>query len=184
MRYHAKNSLLYLFLSLMVAWCGPAVSAEPEVPKGIIKLDGREAPALQLEDMDGNAYDIRDSRGRWVFVHFWASWCGPCRREMPTVQRMASKLDGLPIEFVLVNTAETDDEVFGFLGIVAPEMPTLMDRDGKVTERWQPRGLPASFFVSPQGTLEYIALGGRKWDEAPFLTFVKQLVASPAKSED
>lgn len=171
------------FVALVMLWVTVLYSvvtlAEPNIPKGIIKLDGRPAPALHLQDMDGNTYDIRDSRGQWVFVHFWASWCGPCRREMPTVQRMASKLEHQPVKFVLVNTSETDDTVFNFLGIVAPDMSTLMDRDGRVTERWQPRGLPASFFVSPRGTLEYIALGGRKWDQSPLLDFVKQVITTP-----
>lgn len=154
------------------------VSAETSIPEGIIKLDGRSAPELKLDDVDGNTYDIHQSRGKWVFVHFWAAWCGPCRREMPTVQRMTAQLSDSPIDIVLVNTAETDDTVFNFLGVVAPELTTLMDRDGLVTERWQPRGLPASFFVNPEGKLEYIALGGRQWDKPKYLNFVKGLINS------
>lgn len=150
--------------------------AESGIPEGIIKLGGSAAPALELEDIDGNPYNISQSRGNWVFVHFWAAWCGPCRREMPTVQRMVQQLTDSPIDIVLVNTAESDDVVFNFLGVVAPELPTLMDRDGLVTERWQPRGLPASFFVNPEGKLEYIALGGREWDKPKYLDFVKALL--------
>ncbi|WP_455221035.1 TlpA family protein disulfide reductase [Kaarinaea lacus] len=150
--------------------------AEIKMPEGIIKLDGSKAPELILEDVDGNTYNITQSRGKWLIVHFWASWCGPCRREMPTVQRMTEQLADSPIDIMLVNTAETDDVVFNFLGVVAPELSTLMDRDGLVTERWQPRGLPASFFVGPEGTLEYIALGGRQWDKPEYLNFVKSLI--------
>ena len=171
--------LLAKFLILIVFILFPVlVAAEITAPDGIIKLDGRPAPELNLKDVDGNSYNIKQSRGKWVFVHFWAAWCGPCRREMPTVQRMTEKLKDTAIDIVLVNTAETDDEVFNFLGVVAPDMSTLMDRDGLVTERWQPRGLPASFFVSPEGTLEYIALGGREWDKSRFLNFVTQVVES------
>ena len=166
---------------LLALLSNPALlQAQTSVPEGIIKLDGRNAPALKLEDLDGNSYDISQSRGKWVFVHFWAAWCGPCRREMPTVQRMAAQLAKLPIDIVLVNTAESDDVVFGFLGLVAPDMPTLMDRDGLVTERWQPRGLPASFIVSPEGTLEYIALGGRQWDTPMLLAFISELTKRKA----
>ncbi|MGD8559077.1 MAG: TlpA disulfide reductase family protein [Gammaproteobacteria bacterium] len=171
MTKRGANALFILLLLYSMS-----VLAESTAPKGIIKLDGRPAPPLQLEDMDGNDYDLKESRGRWVFVHFWAAWCGPCRREMPTVQRMASLLEDQPVNIVLVNTAETDDTVFSFLGLVAPDMTTLMDRDGLVTERWQPRGLPASFFVNPKGNLEYIALGGRTWDDPRYLNFIKQLI--------
>ena len=162
----------------LLATFSVAATSAPKVPEGIIKLDGRMAPKLQLKDMDGNDYNIEQSRGKWAFVHFWAAWCGPCRREMPTVQRMSELLKDTEIDIVLVNTAENDDTVFSFISIVAPDLATLMDRDGVVTELWQPRGLPATFLVSPTGTLEFIALGGRTWSDTKYLDFIKQLVAT------
>lgn len=167
-----------VFMFLLIMLFALPVAAAVDKPEGIIKLDGRPAPPLQLMDMDGNRYNIKQSRGKWVFVHFWAAWCGPCRREMPTVQRMSQQIGDIPLDIVLINTAENDDTVFSFLSIVAPDMTSLMDRDGVVTERWQPRGLPATFMVSPKGTLEYIALGGRTWDKPRYLSFIKQLVSS------
>lgn len=161
-----------LLTFLIIAFPG---QAEISVPKGIIKLNGNKAPVLQLKDMDGVEYNISQSKGKWVFVHFWAAWCGPCRREMPTVQKMHALIKDAPIDIVLVNTAEDDVTVFSFLSTVAPDLNSLMDRDGLVTEQWQPRGLPATFLVSPKGTLEYIALGGRTWDKPEFLNFIKQL---------
>ena len=169
---------LSLLICLLALASPELLIADIDTPQGIIILDGRTAPDLKLEDIDGNVYDIHQSRGKWVFVHFWAAWCGPCRREMPTVQRMSELLKDDSIDIVLVNTAETEDVIFNFMGVVAPDMSTLMDRDGLVTELWQPRGLPASFFVSPNGTLEYIALGGREWDKPKFLNFVKQVIKS------
>ncbi len=79
------------------------------------------------------------------------------------------------IEFILVNTAETEDEVFTFLGIVAPELMPLMDLDGQVTEAWQPRGLPASYLVDPNGHIRYQALGGREWEKPVYLDFLRGL---------
>jgi len=152
-------------------------NAEIKTPKGIIKLDGSAAPELHLKDMDGEEYNIKQSRGKWVFVHFWAAWCGPCRREMPTVERLNGLIKSAPIDIVLINTAEDDDTVFSFLSAIAPTLSSLMDRDGKVTENWQPRGLPATFLVSPRGTLEYIALGGRTWDKPVLLNFIKRLAS-------
>jgi len=163
------------FLIILLLLTGMRICLAENLPQGIIKLTGQPAPALQLQDMDGNPYNIEQSRGTWVLVHFWASWCGPCRREMPTVQRMVELLGDTPLKVVLVNTAENDDTVFSFLSAVAPDLTTLMDRDGTVTERWQPRGLPATYMVSPKGTLEYIALGGRTWYDEKLLNFVKQL---------
>ena len=147
-----------------------------ELPKGLLTLDGRDAPPLVLKNMDGETWDLSEARGHWVFVHFWATWCGPCRREMPTIQAIFPEFDPQELEIVLVNTAETEDTVFGFLASVAPDITPLMDEDGLVTERWQPRGLPATFFVDPEGKLRYLALGGRPWDTPAYLDFIKQLI--------
>lgn len=171
------RAVLSILLVLTALVSGGAHAEAGTFPGGIIALDGRPAPPLKLEDMDGVPFDLGESHGHWVFVHFWASWCGPCRREMPTIQRMVDLLRDTSLEVVLVNTAETEDEVFSFLGIVAPELRTLMDHDGLVTERWQPRGLPASFLVDPQGQLRYLALGGRTWDSRAYLGFLRGLVA-------
>ena len=167
---------------LLLIYCVlPAMARE--LPAGIIALDGRVADPLKLSDADGNKINLESLRGNWVLVHFWASWCGPCRREMPAIQRMASAMEKTSLKLVLVNTAESDDTVFGFLSVAAPKLTTYMDRDGRVTEQWQPRGLPASFLVDPQGRLRYLALGGREWDTPPYLNFLKGLLAQSRGSK-
>lgn len=160
--------LLYVQLS------GAAVT----IPKGAMALTEKKAPALELKDSDGQAYRIQQSLGRWVMVHFWASWCGPCRRELPSIQAMAKTLDRSVWDLVLVNTAETDDAVFSYLGLLAPDLNTLMDRDGAVTERWQPRGLPATYFVNPRGKLVYMTFGGQDWQSPEYQKFIKDLSLS------
>ena len=165
----AVVSACLLFVSL------PSMAADT-LPKGLLVLDGREAPPLVLNDLDGERWDISESHGHWLFVHFWASWCGPCRKEMPTIQAIFPKFDASQLEIVLVNTAESEDVVFTFLAEVAPDLTPLVDADGRVTEQWQPRGLPATFFVDPEGRLQYLALGGRPWDTTEYLRFLQRLV--------
>jgi thiol-disulfide isomerase/thioredoxin len=169
------NSLIAIALLVLVSAPLQILADQAKLPKGILALDGRPAPPLQLEDMDGNAYSLAEARGHWVFVHFWASWCGPCRREMPTIQQMVSRLDASALKVMLINTAEDEDTVFSFMGIVAPELATLLDRDGLTTEQWQPRGLPATYLVDPQGRLRYQALGGRPWDRPEYIGFLKRV---------
>lgn len=166
-----RSGLVFLWFIVSAA---PAV----ELPTGVLPLDGRTAPPMRLVDTDGNVTDIVHLRGHWVMVHFWASWCGPCRKEMPAIGRMAKELVPGRLRLVMVNTAETDDEVFAFLTIHAPDLTSLMDRDGQVTGRWQPRGLPASFFVDPEGKLRYLALGGRPWDTPPYRRFLLDLAGN------
>ena len=175
-----KNLTHFLLLLILCVITLPSAIAEtdPSPPKGIIVLDGKPAPALKLKNMDGEPFDLAKVKGRWAFVHFWASWCGPCRKEMPTIQAMAEQLSDSGLEIVMVNTAETDDTVFSFMGIVAPDLTPLMDYDGLVTETWQPRGLPSTFLVDPQGYTRYLALGGRPWNKPEYIRFLEKVIAN------
>lgn len=148
-------------------------------PNGVLPLAPRTAPALVLNDIDGNHFDLAQAKGRWTFVHFWASWCGPCRREMPAIQRMLEKFSEPPFRLAIVNTAESEDTVFTFLGVLAPDIVPLMDSDGLVTEAWQPRGLPSTYLVDPHGVIRFQALGGRPWDEEAYMKFLATLTMQP-----
>jgi thiol-disulfide isomerase/thioredoxin len=147
------------------------------LPEGIIRLEPYPAPRLELEDLDGTPYDIEEDRGSVVFVHFWASWCGPCREEMPAVQRMWNELQKEGLKIALINTAEDEDTLFSFLAAHAPDIRPLMDADGQVTEAWKPRGLPATYLVDKQGQVRYQALGGRAWDQPAYVQFLRRLLA-------
>lgn len=146
-----------------------------KLPRGIIEQDGRPAPTLRLADLDDNITDLKQHRGKWVFVHFWASWCGPCRREMPTLKGVMQAMENRNFSAILINTAEDEDTVFTFMSVVAPDLNTLMDVDGLTTEAWQPRGLPATYLLDPEGNIRYQALGGRPWDKPSYLNFLKQI---------
>jgi len=158
---------------LFIIFNAPALA--DALPPGVMPVTGVKAPELILNDIDDEPFDLAATAGHWRFVHFWASWCGPCRREMPSIQKMMPLLGDSDLQVVLVNTAETEDEVFSFLGIVAPDLTPLMDTDGLVTEQWQPRGLPATYLVDPSGHIRYQALGGREWEKPVYIDFLLQL---------
>lgn len=146
-----------------------------DLPKGIIESQARPAPALTLSDMDGQTQSLNDYRGKWVFVHFWASWCGPCRKEMPHIQKLVNLMSTQDLAFMIINTAETEDTIFTFLSAIAPDLRSLLDHDGLKTEEWQPRGLPATYLVDPTGIIRYQALGGRPWHKKPYTDFLTRL---------
>jgi thiol-disulfide isomerase/thioredoxin len=168
-----KTALRTLLAALILA--GNMAMAEP--PKGVLTVsDTVMAPPLRLANSDGEVTDLAELRGRWVMVHFWASWCGPCRVEMPTVQAMSKQPVARRMELVLVNTAESEDTIFEFLPVVAPDLDTLRDADGKATELWAPRGLPSTYLIDPKGAIRFIALGGRDWNSPAFLSWLDQLL--------
>ncbi len=169
-----KQSIYFFFALLFSSFI--CVANATELPRGIITLDNQLADDFRISNDAGEQYQLKQSRGKWVMVHFWASWCGPCRREMPILYRLQQQLSNHPIDIILINTAEDEDTIFSFLGTVAPDIQSFMDKDGELTEKWAPRGLPTTFFIDPQGYRRYLALGGRDWHKPPYQKFINKLL--------
>ena len=153
--------------------------ALPAAPKGIriYQVDNLSATDsdFSLQQLDGETVSLSDYRGRWVMLHFWASWCGPCRLEMPQIQQLATTFSKDELAIIMVNTAEDEDTVFSFMAEVGLETGSLLDRDGRVTEAWKPRGLPTSFLIDPAGQVQFQAIGGREWSKPVYVNFLRQL---------
>jgi len=171
-----QKSILAIFLVSIFSSTLSAQNNLPSPPKGILKLSPYQAPSIQLTDIDGEKFNLDETKGSWVFVHFWASWCGPCREEMPAIQKMWQKLEKKRLKMALINTSEDEDTVFSFISIYAPDIRALMDRDGDITEKWNPRGLPATYLVDKQGLVQYQALGGREWQTETYSDFLLELI--------
>ena len=158
-------------------------ASDTTVPFGIRHYDIGRAQNFSLSDIDGNKYELNSSKGRWVFLHFWASWCGPCRKEMPKIQQLADKMKGEKFQIVMVNTAEDADTVFEFLASINVGLTSLLDIDGQVTEVWKPRGLPTSFLINPAGQVKYQAIGGRDWGKPIYINFIKNLLRADGRTK-
>lgn len=169
-----QHLLTPLILYLLV--CNPVYADNTQPVKGIRYYDIGLAPDFKLQDIDGESFTLKDYRGRWVFLHFWASWCGPCRKEMPAIEKLIEKIDGEKLKIVMINTAEDDDTIFTFLGSLGIEAISLMDIDGIITEQYKPRGLPTTFIIDPKGHFRYQAIGGREWDKKEYLDFIQQII--------
>jgi len=132
------------------------------------------APSLKLPDLDGKAHDLAALRGKVVVVNFWATWCPPCRREMPSLERLRQRLADKGLAVVAVDVGEDTDSVFSFTGQLepAPGFPLLLDKDSAAMQGWRVKGLPTTFVVDAQGRVTHRAVGGREFDHE---AIVKQL---------
>ena len=172
------NCKIKSLLILLIVIASTSINANDiEPPFGIRHYDIGKAQNFNLPDIDGEQFQLDKTRGQWVFLHFWASWCGPCREEMPTLQLLADTFPDNQLKIVMINTAEDEDTIFTFLAAINVELNSLMDTDGLVTEVWKPRGLPTTFLINPEGEVKYQAIGGRKWEEPVYINFIKQLVS-------
>jgi peroxiredoxin len=112
---------------------------------------GQPAPDFVLQDArSGALVSLSDFRGRIVVLNFWATWCPPCRAEMPEFQRtFEERGDNLVV--LAVDFQETDEQVRAFLDEFGVTFPVVMDRDGKVRQHYGVLGLPGTFFIDREG---------------------------------
>ncbi len=151
-------------------------AAAQQAGTGLTRLDDAPpAPDFSLLDMDGAVYRLSDYRGRVVIVNFWATWCPPCREEMPSMQRAWEQLQAEGIVMLGINVGEDEDTIFQFTADYPVDFPLPMDRDSAVTGLWPVRGLPTTFVVDPAGRLVYQAIGSREWDDPALLDLVRAL---------
>jgi thiol-disulfide isomerase/thioredoxin len=122
-------------------------------------------PALSLSDLEGKPHSLADYRGKVVLVNFWATWCVPCREEMPSIERLRSSLDGRPFVVLAVNLAEPESRIRKFLEAVPVSFPVLLDKNAQTAKAWQARVLPATFIVGPDGVVRYQYFGELDWSK-------------------
>jgi thiol-disulfide isomerase/thioredoxin len=135
------------------------------------------APALTAQDLKGAPKTLDDYRGKVVLLNFWASWCPPCLREMPSMERLRQKMAGQPLEIVALDSAETAEEVNAYLSKMKLGFPILLDPDGSNTRRWKVFALPTSFLLDVEGKVRYVLTGPTEWDEGEALQLIESMLA-------
>ena len=120
---------------------------------------GKLAPDITGTTLDGDILALSDLRGDIVLVNVFASWCGPCRAETPHLVEVFDKVDNEGIEFVGLNLSESFDAVRIFKDEFDINFPLLLNQDGRLTEIYQPIGLPTSWFIDADGVVRYVFAG-------------------------
>jgi len=130
-------------------------SAAPEV--------GRAQPDFLLERPGGGTIRLSDLQGRPIVLNFWASWCEPCRAEMPSLVRAYAEYRDDGLEIVAVDLQETNDKVLSFADEFGIEFPIVIDREGELTKIWRLGGpidgIPTSYFLDEAGVVQDITYG-------------------------
>ena len=129
------------------------------------RLDKPFAAAdFTLEGEDEKKYHLSDFRGQVVVLNFWATWCPPCRQEMPSMERAWKKLKGKGVVFLGVNVGEDRDTIFEFFSQYPVSFPLPMDLNGSVIKKYPVTGLPTTYIINPAGKVTHRAVGSREWD--------------------
>jgi len=129
--------------------------------------------SLKLTRLDGTAFDAESLRGHVVFLNFWATWCGPCRAEMPAIQRLYDRTRDDGITFAAVSD-EKGETITAFLKKTAYSFPVYRIA-GRRPAVYQTSGIPATFIVAPDGRIAFKHVGAARWDDDAAIAFLKNL---------
>lgn len=124
--------------------------------------EGFTAPDFTLDLLGGGEVTLSVLRGRPVVLNIWATWCGPCREEMPAIEKVYRSYEELGLVVIGLNLTSQDSEraVSDFVRELDLTFPIALDRDGSVGNRYQLMGLPTTFFIDSQGVIQSVVVGG------------------------
>ncbi len=163
-----------LLAAALLVLAATAVQAE-----GLRPYQASGTPPLVLRGLDGRMYDLADYKGRVVLVHFWASWCVPCAKEIPALMALKTRLAGLPFSLLAVNVGESDAEAKEFLRWAGADFTVLMDRNGTAYKMWRVTAVPASFLVDGKGSVRLAAYGAQDWEAPGQMDAITALLPQP-----
>lgn len=127
--------------------------------------DKKPALDFKLKDLNGKDVSLSDYKGKKVFLNFWASWCPPCKAEMPDIEKLYEETKDSDLVILAVNVGESKSEVTSFLNDNKYSFPVLLDSDQNITNQYNIKGIPTSFFIDKEGNIVSSKVGGMSLDE-------------------
>jgi thiol-disulfide isomerase/thioredoxin len=159
-------------------WSAPAAAASTIRPWPAAK----PVPGLDLADLDGKHWTLAALAGRVVLLNFWATWCEPCRIEMPSLEALARQHRERDLVILAVNYRETASVVRGFLERMPYKATILLDADGDAATEWTPRIFPTTVLIGRNGQPVSMVLGDLDWTSAAAHNLLAPLLAAPRKA--
>jgi thiol-disulfide isomerase/thioredoxin len=174
---------MYLAIALALFWLFCLKVFLPARPNDL-ENTGLSEPAdynWTLTDLDGQAVPFAKFKGKTVFLNIWATWCGPCVGEMPSIAKLARdpRLQGKNIEFVCASIAESAESVRGFL--TGKDWTMTILRADKTPAVFASEGIPATFLIGPDGRIAATKIGAADWNEPGVVAFLEKLASTPTK---
>ena len=171
------SALCFTVLALVISAKAQAASL------GLIELPQKPiAPVLRLADLTGKIHQLEAYRGNIVVVHFWATWCAPCRRELPALQKASEELLPEGVAVLAINVGEASDRVRRFLSDRKVTFSVLTDPSAESRRRWQVNAMPTTYIVDQNGVIFFGAVGERNWAEGRLMRQILSLKdATPQK---
>ena len=146
----------------------PGESAAPDKASSTNKgatSDKKPALDFKLKDLNGKEVSLSDYKGKKVFLNFWASWCPPCKAEMPDIEKLYGETKDSDLVILAVNVGESKNTAKSFIDDNKYSFPVLLDSDQNVTNQYNIKGIPTSFFIDKEGNVVSSKVGGISLEE-------------------
>ena len=137
------------------------------------------APALSLRGMDGRPLRLDHLKGQVVFINFWATWCVPCRQEIPVMERLYQDYRERGFAVVAVDFKETTAEIQRFVRELSLSFPIGEDPEGAAAHAFGVRGLPVTYLLGRDGRILWKAIGSREWDTPASRAYFEEILQGP-----
>jgi len=138
------------------------------------------APPLALNDLSGKSWDLASLQGTAVLLNFWATWCEPCREEMPSLQALAKRHEPDALVVLMVNYREAETGIRRFLERMPLALPVLLDSDGSAARAWTSRVFPTTVLIDRSGRPRHQVVGAVDWNGNEARQWVRELLLPPA----
>jgi peroxiredoxin len=131
---------------------------------GVIRLSGHSPSDFTLPTLDGGSITLSDLKGKVVLINFWATWCSPCREEMPSLERLYRQFKHGKFALLAVDIMEHPEKVKKFAREYNLSFPILLDRNGDISAKYAANAIPTTYIIDKGGKAVGKAIGARKWD--------------------
>jgi peroxiredoxin len=162
--------LAILVLGTLLAGCERPTGGGADIAVGQV------APDFTLKDLDGRSVSLSDYRGKVVFLNFWATWCPPCREEMPAMERLNAVFEGKDFVMLAVNVEKDLEPVRAFLAQHPHSFAVLLDQQSAVQNLYGVFRFPETFLLDQEGRLVERFLGARDWSSVDFMKRISTMV--------
>jgi thiol-disulfide isomerase/thioredoxin len=143
---------------------------------GMSKVPAKAAPDFTLSNTDGQQVSLTQFRGKVVFLNFWATWCIPCREEMPALERLHQAYQTQGLAIVSIDLKESAEQVKAFFAKHNLSFPALLDQNGTVFRDYLVAGMPTTYLIDRDGTMLARGIGGRDWTRSEALQLIQELI--------
>ena len=159
------------FAALFIAVLFPALASAGMV--------NREAPDFTLSGLDGKAVSLAEFKGRVVFLDFWASWCPPCKKEMPEINKLAEKFNDADMAVVAVTVDKKKEHAGPFMSTIpglSKRITVLHDPQSSVVSAYMAQAMPTSYIIDRTGVIRFVHFGYRETDPAEWVKEIESLL--------